>query len=158
MFGNAPRTSEIKCSRGDAQIGGYPQLPQKIFWPTTARSGCGTACSVLGWRWAVGWVAPPPFLWRLNDERPDPVLRDPAQVPALRAVIMPLTRIGINLEPRIRRRHFHFSLYWLNRGTEFLGAICHFRWNELNFGTEAGLASSKLPVNRLSCATALCGA
>ena len=59
---------------------------------------------------------------RLNDERPDPVLRHPAQVPALRAVIsalpwiMPLTRIGINLEPRIRRRHFPFFAILVESG------------------------------------------
>ena len=29
MSGNAPRTSRIKCTGRDAQIGGYPQLPSK---------------------------------------------------------------------------------------------------------------------------------
>jgi hypothetical protein len=59
---------------------------------------------------------------RLNDERPDHLLRHPAQGLALRAVvsalswIMPLTRIGINLEPCIRRCHFPFFAILVESG------------------------------------------
>src|SRR6202048_2628704 len=43
IFGNAPRTSGINCSRGDAQIGGYPPLPLKKNW--TPKWG---VCRVVG--------------------------------------------------------------------------------------------------------------
>jgi hypothetical protein len=56
IFGNAPRTSGINCSRGDAQIGGYPPLPLKKNWTPkwgVCPAGCATRCRLYGARW---WV------------------------------------------------------------------------------------------------------
>ena len=58
IFGNAPRTSGINRSRGDAQIGGYPPLPLKKNW-MPKRGACPVVGALLVCKTAVHCESPP---------------------------------------------------------------------------------------------------